>query len=51
MFVILNKGDVIDESWTSHQLIFDKDLKGKDLTRRKEIVDDYVAIDRRDREG
>jgi peptidyl-prolyl cis-trans isomerase SDCCAG10 len=40
-----------DDGWISHQLVFDKDLKGKDLMQRKETVDDYVVIDPRDREA
>lgn len=40
-----------DEGWISHRLVFDKDLKGKDLMQRKETVDDYVVIDPRDREA
>lgn len=40
-----------DDGWISHKLVFDKDLKGKDLMQRKETVDDYVVIDPRDREA
>lgn len=43
--------DETDEGWISHKLVFDKDLKGKDLMQRKETVDDYVVIDPRDREA
>ncbi|KAL0076315.1 peptidyl-prolyl isomerase cwc27 [Phycomyces blakesleeanus] len=38
-----------DEGWMSHQLVFGKDYKGKDLMQRKETVDDYVVIDPRER--
>ncbi|KAL9541646.1 Peptidyl-prolyl isomerase cwc27 [Mucor bainieri] len=48
---MLEEVDATDEGWISHQLIFDKDLKGKDLMQRKETVDDYVVIDPRDREA
>lgn len=47
----LEEEDETDEGWISHQLVFDKDLKGKDLMQRKETVDDYVVIDPRDREA
>lgn len=40
-----------DDGWISHKLVFDKDLKGKDLMQRKETVDDYIVIDPRDREA
>jgi peptidyl-prolyl cis-trans isomerase SDCCAG10 len=43
--------DVSDQDWISHKLVFDKDLKGKDLMQRKETVDDYVVIDPREREA
>lgn len=43
--------DADDDGWISHKLVFDKDLKGKDLMQRKETVDDYVVIDPRDREA
>lgn len=43
--------DETDDGWISHKLVFDKDLKGKDLMQRKETVDDYVVIDPRDREA
>ncbi|KAI8076833.1 peptidyl-prolyl isomerase cwc27 [Halteromyces radiatus] len=38
-------------NWLAHKLVFDKDLKGKDLLQRKETVDDYVVIDPRDRDA
>ncbi|KAI8329180.1 peptidyl-prolyl isomerase cwc27 [Choanephora cucurbitarum] len=44
-----NGEDETDDGWISHRLVFDKDLKGKDLMQRKETVDDYVVIDPRDR--
>ncbi|KAI9476142.1 MAG: peptidyl-prolyl isomerase cwc27 [Benjaminiella poitrasii] len=47
----LKENDESDEGWIAHKLIFDKDLKGKDLMQRKETVDDYVVIDPRDREA
>jgi peptidyl-prolyl cis-trans isomerase SDCCAG10 len=47
----LEEEEQTDEGWISHQLVFDKDLKGKDLMQRKETVDDYVVIDPRDREA
>ncbi|KAG0168436.1 Peptidyl-prolyl isomerase cwc27 [Apophysomyces sp. BC1034] len=40
-----------DEGWLAHSLIFEKDLKGKDLMQRRETVDDYVVIDPREREA
>ncbi|GAA5803359.1 Peptidyl-prolyl isomerase cwc27 [Helicostylum pulchrum] len=43
--------DDTDDGWISHKLVFDKDLKGKDLMQRRETVDDYVVIDPRDREA
>jgi peptidyl-prolyl cis-trans isomerase SDCCAG10 len=43
--------DVSDAGWISHKLMFEKDLKGKDLMKRRETVDDYVVIDPRDREA
>ncbi|KAI8985184.1 cyclophilin-like domain-containing protein [Pilobolus umbonatus] len=48
---VLKDDEVTDEGWISHKLVFDKDLKGKDLMQRKETVDDYVVIDPRDREA
>ncbi|CEP11656.1 hypothetical protein [Parasitella parasitica] len=48
---MLQDDEVTDDGWISHQLVFDKDLKGKDLMQRKETVDDYVVIDPRDREA
>lgn len=50
-FADVGEDDVTDEGWISHKLVFDKDLKGKDLMQRKETVDDYVVIDPRDREA
>ncbi|CAO3583725.1 unnamed protein product [Absidia cylindrospora] len=38
------------DNWMAHKLVFDKDLKGKDLLQRKETVDDYVVLDPRDKE-
>ncbi|KAI8374288.1 cyclophilin-like domain-containing protein [Radiomyces spectabilis] len=46
-----NDDKVTDEGWMSHKLVFEKDLKGKDLMQRRENVDDYVVIDPRDREA
>ncbi|CEJ03316.1 hypothetical protein G6F70_008288 [Rhizopus microsporus] len=43
--------DVSDEGWIAHKLVFEKDLKGKDLMRRRETVDDYVVIDPRSRQA
>ncbi|KAI8332252.1 cyclophilin-like domain-containing protein [Chlamydoabsidia padenii] len=37
-------------NWMAHKLVFDKDLKGKDLLQRKETVDDYVVLDPRDKD-
>ncbi|KAI8082530.1 cyclophilin-like domain-containing protein [Gilbertella persicaria] len=48
---VFNDENETDEGWISHRLVFDKDLKGKDLMQRKETVDDYVVIDPRDREA
>ncbi|KAI8643194.1 cyclophilin-like domain-containing protein [Parasitella parasitica] len=48
---MLQDDGVTDDGWISHQLVFDKDRKGKDLMQRKETVDDYVVIDPRDREA
>lgn len=50
-FATLEEEEMTDEGWISHKLVFDKDLKGKDLMQRKETVDDYVVIDPRDREA
>lgn len=47
----LEEEEETDEGWFAHRLVFDKDLKGKDLMQRKETVDDYVVIDPRDREA
>jgi peptidyl-prolyl cis-trans isomerase SDCCAG10 len=38
------------DNWMAHKLVFDKDLKGKDLLQRKETVDDYVVLDPRDKD-
>ncbi|KAF7732484.1 Peptidyl-prolyl isomerase cwc27 [Apophysomyces ossiformis] len=40
-----------DEGWLAHSLVFEKDLKGKDLMQRREAVEDYVVIDPREREA
>ncbi|CAG8499877.1 11641_t:CDS:2 [Paraglomus brasilianum] len=34
-----------DEGWLSHQLVFEKDYKGKDLMQRRDDPNDYVVID------
>src|SRR5947209_6939605 len=38
-----------DEGWLGHRLMFQKDLRGKDLKQRKESTDDYLVIDPRAR--
>ncbi|KAI9246601.1 cyclophilin-like domain-containing protein [Sporodiniella umbellata] len=43
--------EVDDSGWIAHRLVFDKDLKGKDLMKRKDALDDYVVIDPRSREA
>ncbi|ORX61752.1 cyclophilin-like protein [Hesseltinella vesiculosa] len=45
-----NVGDLFAEddspdNWMAHKLVFEKDLKGKDLMQRKENVNDYVVFD------
>src|SRR5438270_372469 len=37
--------DVTDEGWLSHQLVFEKDHKGKDLMRRRDDPNDFIVID------
>jgi peptidyl-prolyl cis-trans isomerase SDCCAG10 len=45
------EGDTWDESgWLSHELVFAKDTKGKDLMKRRDDIDDYVVIDPRVRQ-
>ncbi|RUP24771.1 hypothetical protein BC936DRAFT_138890, partial [Jimgerdemannia flammicorona] len=41
--------DESDEGWLGHKLVFERDLKGKDLMQRKETTDDYLVIDPRAR--
>nr|CAG8469685.1 5942_t:CDS:10 [Entrophospora candida] len=42
-----HKEEETDEGWLSHLLVFEKDLKGKDLMQRRDDPDDYVVIDPR----
>ncbi|RIA84533.1 cyclophilin-like domain-containing protein [Glomus cerebriforme] len=37
--------DDTDEGWLAHQLVFEKDHKGKDLMQRRDDPNDYVVID------
>ncbi|KAG9301675.1 hypothetical protein G9A89_016746 [Geosiphon pyriformis] len=40
-----SQNDISDEGWFSHQLVFEKDYKGKDLMQRRDDPDDFIVID------
>ncbi|CAG8442080.1 8044_t:CDS:10 [Ambispora leptoticha] len=40
-----SQNDLTDEGWLSHQLVFEKDHKGKDLMQRRDDPDDFIVID------
>ncbi|OZJ06236.1 hypothetical protein BZG36_00780 [Bifiguratus adelaidae] len=42
--------DESDKGWLSNRFVAPKDLKGKDLMKRKESLDDYEVIDPRSRD-
>ena len=35
------------EGWLEHQLVFERDTKGKDLMARRDDADDFIVIDPR----
>ncbi|CAG8532359.1 3095_t:CDS:2 [Ambispora gerdemannii] len=40
-----SQNDLTDEGWLSHQLVFEKDHRGKDLMQRRDDPDDFIVID------